>query len=119
MENIMPATVTLLLILIFALLVGRKVYGQNLEEAEKLQREAVESTYIAEIKELLTDKGFSNCGVNMTKATNKVGNWEYTVTVYHHSFEWMDNDDKANLENRMEDMGNDALGKISLTLLAR
>ncbi len=119
MENIIPAAIILLLIILFALLVGRKVYAQNVEEAARVQRETVESLYITSIKDELEDVGFTNSGVNMTKATNENGEWEYTVVIFHRSFEWMEEGAKEDLENRMEEMGSGNLGKISLTLLAR
>lgn len=119
MGQVIPAAITLFLILIFVLLVGQKVYATNLEEAAMLQRETAESTYITEIKEVLNNNGFGNCGVNMTKATDEMGEWEYTVIVYHHSFDWMESDERAELEKSMESMGTDVLGKISLTLLSR
>lgn len=119
MENIIPAIVIFLLILIFALLVGRKIYAQNVEDAYRAQREAMESTYITGIKGELSEVGFSNSGVNMTKATNDAGEWEYTVTIYHRSFEWMEETARIQLEKELTDMGSEDLGKISLSLLAR
>lgn len=119
MENIIPAAIILLLIILFALLVGRKVYAQSMETAAMEQREAMESIYITAIKEELYDAGFTNSGVNMTKATNENGEWEYTVVIFHHSFEWMEENVKENMEDRLEKMGAENLGKISLTLLAR
>lgn len=119
MENIIPAVVILLLILIFALLVGRKVYAQSVEEACIAQREAMESAYITAIKGELSEVGFCNSGVNMTKATNDEGEWEYTVTIYHRSFEWMEETARIKLEKELAGMGSDDLGKISLSLLAR
>lgn len=119
MENIIPAAIILLLILLFALLVGRKVYAQSMETVVREQREAMESIYITSIKDELGKVGFTNSGVNMTKATNENGEWEYTVVIYHRSFEWMEANAKDDLENRLEEMGAENLGKISLTLLAR
>lgn len=119
MEHIIPATVILLLIIIFALLVGRKVYAQSVEEACREHRETMESSYITMIKSQLSDNGFSNSGVNMTKATGDNGEWEYSVIIYHRSFEWMEEDAKITLEKELVAMGNESLGKISLSLLSR
>ena len=119
MKNIIPAAIILLLIIIFALPVGRKVHAQNAEEAVREQREAMESLYITSVKEELAEAGFVNSGVNMTKATGENGEWEYTVVIYHRSFEWMEEEAKRNMQNELEEMGSGSLGKISLTLLER
>ncbi len=119
MENIIPAVIIFLLIILFALLVGKKIYAQSVEAAAREQREAMESIYITAIKDELGEVGFANSGVNMTKATNESGEWEYTVVIFHRSFEWMEASAKEDLANRLEEMGVENLGKISLTLLAR
>lgn len=119
MENIIPAAVVVIMILVFAFLAGQKVYGQTIERAERERRDAMESTYIAEVKETLRDSGFVNSGVNLTKVTNASGEWEYTLIIYNRSFDWMEEDARADLEKNLADMGNDELGKISLALLTR
>lgn len=119
MTYMIPVGVTFLLVFIFVLLVGQKVYATNMEETRERHREEAESTYITEIKEMLDERGFTNCGVNMTKATNENSEWEYTVIIYHHSFAWMEQSEKTELENKMENLGSEVLGKISLTLLSR
>lgn len=119
MENVIPAIVIAVLIIIFALLVGRKIYAQNVEEAYRAQREAMESIYITTIKDELSEAGFCNSGVNMTKATNDEGEWEYTVTIYHRSFEWMEENARIQMEEELAEMGHENLGKISLSLLSR
>ncbi len=118
-ENIIPVVVIVLLILGFAMLVGSKVHAQNVEEARREQREAMESIYISNVRERLAEKGFCNSGVNMTKETNEAGEWEYTVIIYNHSFAWMEEATKADFERELADMGSSNLGKISLSLLAR
>ncbi len=119
MDTIIPVAVIGLLVMVFALLVGSKVYAQSVEEARREHREALESAYITAIREELQAEGFSNSGVNMTKVTNDEGEWEYTVTIYHGSFEWMDGNDRAELEEALTNMGSGSLGKISLNLLTR
>jgi hypothetical protein len=101
------------------MLIGTKVYANNVEDMRRAQREECESSYIKLVKEELQAEGFSNCGINMTKKTNDEGVWEYTVVVYHRSFVWMEEDDTLAFERKLEDMGSDSLGKISLDLLAR
>ena len=116
--KLIPATVVGISILVFVILIGGKVYAQSVEAAEREQRELMESRYISVLKEELTDRGYANSGVNMTKQTDENGEWEYTVTVYHRSFAWMNNNKQQELENMLEDMGTNSLGKISLNLLA-
>lgn len=119
MENIIPAAAVVIMILVFAFLAGQKVYGQTIERVERERRDAMESTYIAEVKETLRDSGFVNSGVNLTKETNASGDWEYTLVIYNRSFDWMEETVRADLEKELADMANDELGKISLALLAR
>ncbi len=119
MDMIIPATVIGVLVLVFAMLIGTKAYANSVEAAERAQREERESVYIKLIKDELQKEGFSNCGVNMTKETNEDGEWEYTVVVYHRSFEWMDAAEELTLEQKLEGAGSNSLGKISLDLLAR
>ena len=114
-----PAVVTGILVFAFALMIGSKVHATNMEEAERLQREVAERNYITEVKAVLDEEGFANSGINMTKATDDAGDWEYTVIVYHTSVQWMEAADKAELETFMENMGKDTLGKISFILLSR
>ena len=118
MDVIIPAAGIGLLVMVFALLIGGKVHAKSVEAAEREQRERMESTYISMIKDELENRGFSNSGVNMTKATDEEDEWEYTVTVYHHSFEWMDVNEQKIFEKELENMGSGSLGKISLDLLA-
>ncbi|MBQ7833175.1 MAG: hypothetical protein IJ336_06330 [Lachnospiraceae bacterium] len=119
MENIIPAAAVVIMILVFAFLAGQKVYGQTIERVERERRDAMESTYIAEVKETLRDSGFVNSGVNLTKETNASGDWEYTLVIYNRSFDWMEDGVRADLEKELADMANDELGKISLALLSR
>ena len=119
MDMIIPAAVIGVLVLVFAMLIGTKAYANSVEAAERAQREANESVYLNLVKDELQAEGFSNCGVNMTKETNENGEWEYTVVVYHRSFEWMDETDAMALEQKLENAGSGSLGKISLDLMAR
>lgn len=119
MDMIIPAVVIGVLVLVFAMLIGTKAYANSMEAAERAQREANESVYLNLIKDELQAEGFSNCGVNMTKETNEDGEWEYTVVVYHRSFEWLDEAHAMTLEQKLENAGSDSLGKISLDLLVR
>lgn len=119
MENIIPAAAVVIMILVFAFLAGQKVYGQTIERAERERRDAMESSYIEEVKDILRDSGFVNSGVNLTKETNTLGDWEYTLVIYNRSFDWMEETAKADLEKELAGPGNDELGKISLILLAR
>lgn len=119
LEHIIPAIVIIFLIAVFAMFVGTKVHAKTMEAAIREQRENMESTYITAVKSELQANGFMNSGVNMTKATNETGEWEYTVFIYHRSFEWMEADDKVALEKELEVLGSESLGKISLRLVAR
>lgn len=119
MDMIIPTVVIGVLVLVFAMLIGTKAYANSVEVAEREQREANESVYLKLIKDELQAEGFSNCGVNMTKETNEDGEWEYTVVVYHRSFEWMDAAEELTLEQKLESVGSNSLGKISLDLMVR
>lgn len=119
MDMIIPAVVIGVLVLVFVMLIGTKAYANSVEATERAQREVSESVYLKLVKDELQAEGFSNCGVNMTKETNEDGEWEYTVVVYHRSFEWMDETDAFALEQKLENAGSNSLGKISLDLMVR
>ena len=119
MKNIIVAIMIGVPVVLFALLLGSEAYAQSVEAARTEHREALESTYITTIRNMLDERGFENSGVNMTKVTNEWGEWEYTVTVYHDSFAWMEDAGKEELGNKLTETGEGSLGKISLTLLSR
>ena len=119
MDTLIPVAVIGLLIIVFVFLVGSKAYAKSVETAVREQREVLESAYISSVKETLQEEGFANSGVNMTKITNEEGEWEYTVIIYHRSVEWMEENDKIELEQTLAEMGSDSLGKISLELCVR
>ena len=54
-------------------------YRENLENSE--------DAYEREIRESLSDMGFRNAGINITKSFDENKNITYKVVVHHHSFE--------------------------------
>lgn len=117
-NKMIPVAVITVLVVVFVVLIGGKVYAKSVESAERERREQMESIYITMLRDELKQDGFDNSGVNMTKVTNAEGEWEYTVIIYNSSFAWMDDAEQSILEKQLADMGSETLGKISLDLLA-
>lgn len=118
-KNIIFTAVTIVMVLTFVILAGSKVYAESLEESNRRQREDRERVYLSMIRSQLEEQGFQNSGINMTKMTDENDEWEYTVVIYHHAFEWLEQAEAEDLEAMLIDMGDEQLGKISLALLSR
>ncbi len=45
--------------------------------------ESMETEYLAEVKTILAENYYSNCGINMTKVIDTDENRAYTIEIYH------------------------------------
>lgn len=80
-----------LIILIF----GVMTMTVNATEDERLQHqnayyEEMEDTYVEKLKCALTDNGYRNAGITMTKVFYENGKREYTVKLHHKRLERLD-----------------------------
>lgn len=76
--------------------------GENIKKSkEEAILEENESRYIKEVREILSEQGFSYSGVNVTKITEdeKV---DYTVSIYNRSLCYCDEAKLINIENEIK-----------------
>ena len=72
----------------------------------KRYREALdksEDTYERELRNDLTDMGFKNVGINITKSFDENKNITYKVVIHHHSFEYASQDRIEEIKDLMYD----------------
>lgn len=72
----------------------------------KRYREALdksEDTYERELRNDLTDMGFKNVGINITKSFDENKNITYKVVIHHHSFEYASKDRIEEINDLMYD----------------
>lgn len=97
----LPVTfiVSVFLILVTAFCVSDTVFSQSSHERvleEKYYRE-MESIYVREVRDLLTDKGYENSGIAMTYVLDEDGMRTYTVTIHHRRIDRLSDEEKSAL----------------------
>lgn len=85
MKNILFAAATVILMLISASFVAGTVHSQTAEEALAYERycETLEEEYVSRIRAYLTEQGFENSGIMLTRIVEEQGEREYQVTLHH------------------------------------
>lgn len=74
----------------------------NAAESKKKQHEnryyeEIEEAYVRQLRCTLTEKGYRNAGVTMTKVFLEDGSREYTVKLHHRRMEKLSMDEKSEL----------------------
>ncbi len=87
-----------LVILVFTMM----TMSVNATESKRLQHideyyEQMEDAYVRELREELTDSGYRNAGITMTKVFFEDGKREYTVKLHHKRMERLDEQEKQEL----------------------
>ena len=57
----------------------------------------IESEYLSDVRDKLTDSGFSNAGLSLTKQVDDNGAFDYTLSVHHRRIDKMDEAERAKL----------------------
>lgn len=95
--------------IVLAILLMAVAFVGRLEMSARKQKEASycekEQEFIASVKDFLSQRGYTNCGVTMTRVMDESGIRHYTLTVHHDRISRLNVADRAELEN--------ALGQIS------
>lgn len=70
----------------------------------------LEQEYVRSTRAFLNAQGLDDCGVMMTRVTNRDGTREYTVKIHHRKLKGMAGVDKEVLKSRLsqEEFGDDA-----------
>lgn len=101
----LPLTILLsaVLVLIIAFCITETVISQSNEARciEEKYYDEMEDAYLAELKQLLTDKGYRNSGVTMTRVTDEVGARSYTVNIHHKLISKLSLEEKELLAERL------------------
>lgn len=69
----------------------------------RMQIESNEKTYVKEVKNYLSENGFANAGVNLTKTTDENMNLSYKLVLNHHSFMYAKAEKTAMIEDLLSD----------------
>lgn len=69
----------------------------------RMQIESNEKTYVREVKNFLSENGFANAGVNLTKTTDENMNISYKLVLNHHSFMYAKAEKTAMIEDLLSD----------------
>ncbi len=79
------ALVAVIILAVFFGVTGVVRSAENREAAEAcMQRENSEKEFVGEVRMLLTEQGYDNCGINLSRVGDTEQGWEYTVRIHHH-----------------------------------
>lgn len=67
--------------------------------------EQMEDDYVKVLRDALSDKGYCNAGITMTKIFYENGNREYTVKLHHKRMERLDVDEQQMLLAELSEIG--------------
>jgi len=97
------AVTTICLVGVMAFCVVRTVVSQthiSEQEMEEYYREQ-EKVLLAETKEYLTELGFKNSGVTLTRVVDEEGAREYTFTIHHGKIDRMEERERLELAEEL------------------
>ncbi len=94
----------------------------NATEDKKLQHEngyyeQIEDKYMQELRYTLTEKGFRNAGITMTKVFLEDGSREYTVKLHHRRMDNLSEEERCKLINELSELALDDFECINLKFL--
>jgi len=100
-------TLVIVGIILFTSLSAHAGNVRNKRFREELDKS--EDAYERELRTELTNMGFKNAGINITKSFDECKNITYKVEIHHHSFEYASSDRIAEINNLMYDKAFDYL----------
>ena len=105
-SNITFVFVTVLFVMISAFCISQTVSGK--EDAEAKEQEAFyreqENKLLADTRAFLNQEGYYNSGVTLTRVVDSDGSREYTITIHHSRIDRMDDFEKQELKNALEEL---------------
>ncbi|NLL77327.1 MAG: hypothetical protein GX235_08780 [Clostridiales bacterium] len=72
--------------------------------ADRQYYRSIENEHIGEIRNVLEECGYNNCGITMTKVTQKDVPNEYTILIHHKRFKSLDDDGKERLKTELSEV---------------
>ena len=92
--------IVLAILFMVAAFVGRlEINTRKQKETSYCEKE---QELITSVKDFLSQKGYTNCGVTMTRVMDESGIRHYTLTVHHDRISKMNATEKNNLEEALE-----------------
>ena len=105
-SNITFVFVTVLFVMISAFCISQTVSGK--EDGEAKEQEAFyreqENKLLADTRAFLNQEGYYNSGVTLTRVVDSDGSREYTITIHHSRIDRMDDFEKQELKNALEEL---------------
>ena len=103
MDNKSYITVTLILLVTFFLAAGIRANGRSnrIPDITGEYYRQIENEYLADVRQILTENGFSNAGLSLTKQVNEDGGLDYTLSVHHRRIDKMDETKRAELTDML------------------
>ena len=103
MYNKSYITVTLILLVTFFLAAGIRANGRSnrIPDITGEYYRQIENEYLADVRQILTENGFSNAGLSLTKQVNEDGGLDYTLSVHHRRIDKMDETKRAELTDML------------------
>ena len=91
--------ITIGLVLIITFCVTQTVYSQSDIAAQELENyyRTQEKQLLQETKDYLTEKGFANSGVTLTRVVDETGKRDYTFTIHHGKIDRMSEAERMEL----------------------
>lgn len=105
MRNMRNRFLTLLFLLIcvlgFFTVKTIELRAQSGQQAERKLYHEMEAEYLKETKEILSEAGYKNSGVNMTKIIDEEGMRTYTVRIHNRRIDALKDAEKEELMNEL------------------
>lgn len=105
MRNMRNRLLTLLFLLIsvlgFFTVKTIELRAQSRQQAERKLYHEMEAEYLKETKEILSEAGYKNSGVNMTKIIDEEGRRTYTVRIHNRRIDALKDAEKEELMNEL------------------
>ncbi len=86
MRKIVVAVVVVLVVFFGATGVAKSAENREAAEACKAREEG-EAAFVTEVRMMLTEAGYENCGINLSRVGDAENGWEYTVRIHHRKLE--------------------------------
>ncbi len=101
--------IAFLLVCVIGFCSAATVMGQeNLQDREReIWYREQEVRLLEETKAYLSQEGFANCGVTLTRVIDADGEREYTFTIHHNRIDRMDEEERQALREELKAMNPD------------
>lgn len=109
--------VTFAVIIVFVFMMNTKAEGSDMHPVSitGVQYQEAENQYIEQVRDMLTENGFCNAGINLEKSTTNQGSLIYTLSIHHRRFEKMTDEQKRELKDSLEEINLDVrFSKVSV-----